>query len=462
MRQRWVPHEYQLKAIRFIIQHACAGLFLDPGLGKTSIMLQAFKLMKLKGYARKMLVVAPLRPAQSTWPNEVAKWEEFKDLKISVLHGADKRWDEVFKADINVINPEGLPWLFSGITGDWPWDILCVDESTRFKHTKTQRFRVLKPKLEKFARRYILTGTPAPNGLLDLFGQVFILDLGHALGPFITAYRETYFKPTGFGGYTWVPKEDTPSKIYKKLAPLVLRMEAADYLKLPPLIFNKVEVELPEEAMRVYREMEAFLISEIKGNKVIADNAAAASIKCRQIANGGIYGTATREVDGRHVHDRVALHIHDAKTEATSDIIEELQGTPALVAYEFDHDLTRLREKLGDVPHIGGGVGVRRFREIEAEWNRGNIPILLAQPQSVAHGLNLQDTHAHVIRHSLVWDLEADAQFIQRVWRQGQKEKVTVHSIVAKDTIDEVIMSVLKGKDRTQKALLDALKGKYA
>src|SRR5712692_4630911 len=210
---KWIPHDYQRKAIRFVIDKPCAGLFLDPGLGKTSIMLAAFKLMLAKGYARRMLVITPLRPMQSTWPDEVEKWEEFNKLRISVLHGPNKGLDQ---AEVHVINPEGLPWLFEQTARwkTWPWDVLCVDESTRFKHTNTQRFRMLKPYLERFHRRYILTGSPAPNGLIDLFGQVFILDLGNALGRFITHYRTNYFRPTGYGGYTWVPKQNSEEKIY--------------------------------------------------------------------------------------------------------------------------------------------------------------------------------------------------------------------------------------------------------
>jgi hypothetical protein len=242
-------------------------------------------------------------------------------------------------------------------------------------------------------------------------------------------------------------------------------MEAKDYLQLPPLIYNRVEVELPFTAMKIYRAMEALMVADLAGEKVTAANAAAATMKCRQIANGGIYGMGTfgRSPDGRggisHHHERVALDIHEAKIDAVEEIVEERQGKPVLVAYEFDHDLARLQKRFGpDVPWIGGGVSERRFREIETAWNSGQLPLLFAQPQSVAHGLNLQGTPAHVIEAALTWNLEDRSQFIQRVWRQGQTEPVIVHSIVAKNTVDEVIMQVLGKKDRTQQALLDALK----
>lgn len=450
MSESWKPHDYQKRGIRFLIENACAGLFWDPGMGKTTTMLAAFKLLRSKGWAKRMLVITPLRPAWSVWPGEARKWTEFNGLSVRVLHGVDKSWANVFNSDINVINPEGLPWLLGGINGEWPWDILVVDESTKFKHTNTQRFRVLKPHLEKFKRRYILTGHPAPNGLLDLFGQVFILDLGHALGRFITHYRTTYFNQSGFGGFFWSPKPDAERKIYKRLAPLVLRLEAKDHLELPPLLFNRVEVELPERARKAYREMEALLITELASGKVIAANAAAASGKCRQIANGGLYGA-----DGL---ERTVHHVHDAKLDATEEIVEELQGTPALIAYEFNHDLERLQKRFPGAPHIGGGVPVKRFREIEAEWNAGKLPVLLVQPQSAAWGLNLQGTRGHIIMHSETWDLDARDQLIERVWRQGQEAGVTVHDIVAKDTVDEVIMMMLKKKDKVQRNLLDALK----
>lgn len=453
MSESWRPHAYQRTAIRFCIAQACAGLFLDPGLGKTSIILAVFKILLTKGWARKMLVVTPLRPAQTTWPAEAHKWTEFEGLSLNVLHGADKLWSNVFKADINVINPEGLPWLFSSVNGTWPWDILCVDESPQFKHVNTRRFHSIKPHLEKFARRYILTGSPAPNGLLDLFGQVYILDLGNAFTPYITRYRTAYFNQSGFGGYTWLPKPDAEERIYKRLAPLVLRMEAKDYLDLPPLIENTVEVELPSEARLAYNQMEALMITELKTGKVVAENAAAVSSKCRQIANGGIYG-----MSGDKVPERIAHHVHDAKLDAVEEIIEELQGTPALVAYEFDHDLERLRGRFPQAPHIGGGVGARRFREIEAAWNAGQLPVLLAQPKSAKYGLNLQGTHGAIIRHSIGWDLDEDQQLTDRVWRQGQKFPVVKHTIVAKNTVDEVVIAALKKKDKTQRGLLDALK----
>jgi SNF2 family DNA or RNA helicase len=464
------PHKFQQRCAEFGVANACAGFFLDPGLGKTVVMYMIFCMLKKMRLARRMLVACPLRPMFSTWPAEAKKWDPFKHLKVGVLHGPCKSsvlLDE--SIDVHVINPEGLKWLAKTLEGlgtdpSSLWDILCVDESTKFKHTDTDRFKIVKPMLEGFGRRYILTGSPAPNGLLDLFGQVYILDGGASLGRYITHYRAEYFDQD-YSGFGYVPKYNAEARIYEKLRPLVIRMSQEDYLEMPPLVgacgygepLVRV-VELPEEARKVYDKMERHLITELEDDTVTAANAAAASNKCRQIANGGLYGSAPLK---QHPNERGVYDLHEVKVDAVEEIIEELQGVPALVAYEYEHDLDRLRRRFPKAPWIGGGVSATRFADIERAWNQGQIPILLAQPQSVAHGLNLQATRAAVIWHSLTWDLETYEQFIRRVWRQGQKERVFVHHVIAKDTIDEVVLKALQKKDTTQRALLNALKEAY-
>lgn len=458
MSERWKPHAYERAGVEFLIKQACAGLIWDPGLGKTSTTLAAILVLLKKHYIRRVLVIAPLRPAQSTWPGELEKWIDFKDLRMVVLHGPKKEQLLATEADIYVVNPEGLGWLFRHRWQDLGFDMLVVDESTRFKHSDTRQFKTLKQVLDRFKRRVILTGEPAPNGLLDLFGQIYILDLGNSLGRFITHYRNSYFDPAGQVtvngrqvGYGWFPRAGSAEKIYKAISPLVMRLAAEDYLTLPPLIENTIKVEMDAKSTAIYRQMEATLITQIEDEVVTAANVAVATGKLRQIANGGLYNGIGDE--------REALKIHDAKTEVVEEIIEELQGKPCLVAYEFEHDLDRLRGRLGgDTPYIGGGVPTARFREIEHDWNAGRIPVLLAQPQSVAHGLNLQGTGAAVIWHSIPWDLDRYHQFVRRVWRQGQKERVVVHHVVAKGTVDETVMKALARKDKTQRALLDALK----
>ena len=458
---KFTPWDYQTRAVQGMVSHACYGDLDDPGLGKTITVLTAFEIMRSKGLVKKILVVAPLRPAYMVWPREVLKWDHTCHLSCSVLHGSDKGSKLADGSDIHVINPEGLAWLF-----DQPkrpkYDVLVIDESTRFKHPGTQRFKILKPHLNSFRRRYILTGSPSPNGLLDLFGQIYILDQGNALGRYITHYRSEYFDSSGFGGYTFKPKYGAEARIQAKIAPMVIRRRAKDYLDLPDLVGACGEgeplisrVTLPPKAMETYLKMEKLLIAEVDKDVVSAANAAAAAGKCRQIANGGLYGTLEPG------EDRTAHIIHEEKLDATEELIEEMSGVPCLVAYEFDHDRQRLQGRFKKAPYIGGGVTPKRFREIEEEWNKGNIEVLLAQPQSVAHGLNLQATRANVIWHSLTWDLENYEQFIRRVWRQGQKHKVFVHHIVAEKTIDEKILKMLQKKDRSQQSLLNALKEQY-
>lgn len=447
----WKPHAYQKKAIKFCLMNACAGLFLDPGLGKTSISLAVIKILLKEGLIDCALIVAPLRVCYSVWPKEILKWKDFKDMKISILHGKDKEKNLTKPADIYIINPEGLEWLFSqrSFKKKFYNQALFIDESSKFKNTQSKRFKLLKNVLNYFSRRYILTGSPAPNGLLDLFGQIFIIDQGAALGRFITHYRNQYFYPTGFGGYEWKLQAGAEKRIQDRIRPLTLRLDAEDYLDLPKLIINKVDIELDKASRNIYEEMEKELIAAIKNKEVAAVNAAVASGKCAQIANGGIY-----DEEGK------AHFIHDEKARATADIIDELNGAPALVAYEYDHDLDRLRSVLGkDTPHIGRGVSPKRSAEIELAWNRGDIPVLLGQPASIAHGLNLQQSGNHIIWHSLTWNFEYYDQFNRRIRRQGSKHsKVFVHHLVAVDTVDELKLMALNSKFRTQKDLFDALK----
>ena len=448
---KFTPHAYQEKAIKFFVERPCAGAFLEPGLGKTSITLAALDILKRKGFVKRTLIIAPLRVCYSVWPREVEKWDEFNHISVGVLHGKDKAKVLRERHDIYVINPEGLNWLLTQTRGDWPFDTLVVDESSKFKHTNTHRFKTLKNVLPKFNRRYILTGSPATNSMLDLFGQVYIMDLGATFGPYVTHFRNEYFFQTGYGGYTWVPKPRAEKRIHQELAPRIIRLDAKDYIKLPPLIEDTVVVDLPDVVKAAYQQFEERLRLDFESGKVIAVNAAVATMKCQQIANGGIYLNSETE--------RTWENMHDAKTEAVVDLVEELEGQPTLIAYNFQHDLDRLKKALGkDVPVIGGGVSAKRSDEIVDAWNRGSIPVLLGHPQAMGHGLNMQGAGRAVIWHSLTWDYEVYDQFIRRVWRQGQKGRVFLYHIVARDTIDEAIMTALSRKKKGQQVLLDALR----
>lgn len=452
----WNPHDYQKKAIKFLLEHAAAGLFLDPGLGKTSITLAAIKILKAKGLLERALIVAPLRVCYTVWPREVEKWTDFGNLKVVVLHGGKKEQALKEKADIYVINPEGLEWLCSnnrlkalGV------DTLVIDESSKFKHTGTRRFKTLKPTLAKFRRRWILTGTPAPNGLMDLFGQVYILDLGRALNPYITKFRAEFFDPIGYGGYTWVPKPDTESRITELLKPLTLRLAAEDYLKLPELVENNIYVDLPPGARRVYDELESQMLATLDSLDVVtAMSAAAASIKCRQVANGGIF---LQLDETPAVHSDKWKNLHNAKTEAVVDLIEELNGQPVLIAYDFEHDRDRLRKALPNCV-FASDYSAKKFSDVERAWNAGEISELAGHPMSLGHGLNLQAVGQHVIWHSMTWDLELYLQFIRRILRQGNRHKrVFCHHILARGTVDMAMARAMKVKTNNQNKLLNAL-----
>ncbi len=424
-----------------------------------------------------MLLIAPLRVCYSVWPREIEKWKDFEDIKVIVLHGPKK--DQALKedADIYVINPEGLEWLLAvkkekTTTGKvkvsidmkrWKqlgFDRLVIDELSKFKHTNTNRYKSLKLVLNTFTSRWGLTGSPASNGLLDLFGQCFILDMGRTFGPYISHFRSKYFDQ-GYDGFSWDLKEGAEEEIYKKVAPLALRMSAEDYLDMPVLIPNNIYVDLPPNVRTIYDQMEEDMLSKIDDGVIVASTAAAASIKCRQIASGGIYTSPDVEALIKlPKSSREWYNLHTEKVDALADLIDELQGSPLLVAYDFEHDLDRLRIKLGDdIPYIGGGVSVKRATELEKLWNAGKLPVLLGHPQSIAHGMNLQEMGNHVAWHTLTWDYELYDQFIRRVRRQGNKSKrVFCHHILARDTIDDVMLATTKVKKKGQQALFDALK----
>lgn len=466
----WRPHLGQKKAVKFLLEHAAGGLFATPGTGKTSAVYAAFKVLKKRCLANKMLVIAPLRPVSLVWPLEAKKWIDFRDLRVEILHGKDKEKALLRDADVYVINYEGLAWLFDiqvhrSPTGKksvtinaakfqkYGFDTLVVDELSRVKHPQSITFKTLKPALQFFSRRWGLTGSPAPNGLTDLFGQCYIMDMGRTFGQYITHFRNQYCNPSK-DGFGWVVREGADKEIYNRIKPLVLRLAAEDYVDMPDLVPRRIMFDLPPEVRQTYDEMEEDMFSRLAAGEVVAANAAAASSKCRQIANGGVY---LEDQD-----ERKWSNLHTMKVDLLHDLYEELQGEPILVAYEFNHDLDRLLIRFGkNTPYIGGGVSTRRAAEIEGAWNRGEIPLLLGHPKSIGHGLNLQASGFHVCWHSMIWDLEMYQQFTGRVHRQGQKAKrVFVHHIMASKTLDETIWYTLQQKDKTQNALFEALKGR--
>lgn len=434
-----------------LLSQAAGGLFLDPGLGKTSTVLATFKILKQKKLANKMLIVAPLRPMYKVWPDEIKKWVDFQDLKYAILHGDVKNHNLECDVDVYLINPEGITWLFG--RPDRPeFDVLVIDESTKFKNSTTQRFKSLKPFLPTFKRRWILTGTPVPNGLEDLFGQIYILDLGRSLGRYITHFRTNYFERVGFSVYDWRPRHGAFQEVVERISPLVLQLSAEEYLQMPEIVNSDLMVHLPSTAMTLYREVEDDFITELEGGKLVAANAAVAGIKCRQIANGAVY--AELEVDTGKPYSV----IHDEKLDALEDLVEELGGAPLLLLYEFDHDRERILERFPNTPTLGRGISGKKLDGVIDRFNAGSLPILLGHPASMGHGLNLQGSCHHICWFGITWNLEYYDQAIARVYRQGQKsDRVFVYHIIAKDTYDEKVVKALTAKDRTQQGLLKML-----
>lgn len=464
-----VPHEYQRRVAERMIDQPHLGLFLDPGLGKTSISLSAFRAMREAADVSRMLVVAPLRVCYSVWPPEVEKWDDFRDLRVRLLHGPGKVPSALDPgAEVYVINPEGLEWL---VRQRWRLpEMLVVDESTRFKRKSSKRSRLLGKLLDAFPRRYALTGTPAPNGLIDLHGQMLIVDRGKSLGRNVGDYLEEFFVnvPCGPGQqyWQWKPRRGATKQIYERIAPWVVRLDARDYLELPEVVTVPMRVDIPDRAMDLYQQLRREMVLELEEGNVVAMNAGALTGKCRQVANGSVYLTDSGDV-ARADMDRGSTRrsevVHDAKAQALVDLVEELGGKPLLVAYEFRHEIPLIKKALRPVigqepPHFGGGVSATRGRELEAAWNRGDLPVLLVHPLSASHGLNLQGGGHHLAWYSLTWDLELYDQLVRRLWRQGQEERVFVYHLVSHGTIDGTVARVLEKKSRDQGELLDALR----
>lgn len=409
-------------------------------------------------------------------------------MKFVICHGKDKENLILADADIRLMNYEGLSMLAerrkqwrltelgkqffrrTNADGKKIRVMLAVDESSKLRHTKTARYKMLKQCLKHFERRYILTGSPIPNGLMNLFGQVYTLDLGEKLGKFITAYRENFFQRAGFMGRDWVIQKGADKRIFKKLRKLVIRY-GNDQLDLPPLTFVDRYVTLDKKTRKLYDDMEREYIAEWKGGEVTAANAAVASGKCRQIAQGGVYyDPDTGEILNVDAKKRRTFkkkkwkRLHDEKCEELLELLEELNGEPALVAFEYQHDKYRLQKFLkkhgkqfADAPFVGSGMKDKEFHKYKKMWDRGELPVMFGQPGSIAHGLNLQGKGGIVIFFSLTWNLEDYEQFIQRVWRQGQKRRVIVYRIIARRTVDEDMVTALAIKDRNQQALLKAM-----
>ena len=448
---KYKPHDYQAYAIDYIETHPVAAVLLDMGLGKTSITLTAINDLLFDSFeVHRVLVIAPLRVARDTWTAEVDKWDHLQNLICSVAVGtADERKAALMRpADIYIINRENVQWLVEESGIPFTFDMIVIDELSSFKNHNTKRFKSLLKVRPKVSRIVGLTGTPASNGLMDLWAEFRILDMGQRLGRFITKYRTDYFMPDKRNGqiiYSYKPLPYAEDAIYRQISDITISMKSTDHLQMPELVSSEYIVRLSDSEQEDYEDLKRELVLTIPGGEITAANAASLSGKLSQLANGAIYD------DAGDVHN-----IHDRKLDALEDIIEAANGNPVLVAYWFKHDYDRISERLKKchIPFskLDTSDSIRR-------WNNGEIPVALIHPASAGHGLNLQSGGSTLVWFGLTWSLELYQQTVARLWRQGQTSKtVVVQHIITKGTIDERIMKALRSKERTQSALIDAVK----
>lgn len=442
---RYEAHDYQKYATDFILTHPVAAVFLEMGLGKSVITLTAlFDLILDMFLIRKVLVIAPLRVARDTWPSEIQKWDHLSGLTYSVAVGSEAQRREALSrtADVYIINRENVDWLItkSGILFDF--DMVVIDELSSFKSHQAKRFKSLLKARPKVKRIVGLTGTPSSNGLMDLWAEFRILDLGERLGRYITKYRSAFFTPDKRNGeviFSYKPLPGAEDAIYKRISDITISMKSCDYLQLPECVINEVPVFMDEKESAVYDRFKEDMVARIKGKEIDAANAAVLSGKLLQMANGAVYD-----------EDKNSLHIHDRKLDALEDLLEGANGKPVLIAYWYQHDAERIKARF-PVREI------KTSKDIE-DWNTGKIPAAIIHPASAGHGLNLQSGGSTLIWFGLTWSLELYQQTNARLHRQGQKETVVIHHIIAKGTIDEQVMKALRKKEKTQDALIDAVK----
>lgn len=442
---KYSPHDYQTFATNFILQHPISAIFLDMGLGKSVITLTAIFDLTLDSFLiRKVLVIAPLRVARDTWPTEIEKWDHLKGLTYSVAVGTEqeRRFALMRNVNVYIINRENVDWLVNKSGLPFDYDMVVVDELSSFKAYGSKRFKALRRVRPKVKRIVGLTGTPSGNGLMDLWAEVGILDMGQRLGRFITHYRNSFFAPDKRNQqmvFSYKPLPGAEDEIYRRISDITISMKNTDYLKLPECVINEIPVWLSDKEKKIYDTMKRDLVLSLEGREIDALNAAALSNKLLQMANGAVYA-----------EDRSVANIHDHKLDALEDIIEASNGKPVLVAYWFKHDLERILNRF-PAEKLDSAASIRR-------WNEGDIPLAVIHPASAGHGLNLQAGGSTLVWFGLTWSLELYQQTNARLWRQGQKDTVVIHHIIAKGTIDVDVMRALNRKDKTQTALIDAVK----
>lgn len=443
---KYKPHNYQAFASEFILEHPVCCLMLDMGLGKTVITLSALWELVLDRFdINRILVIAPKRVAEDTWPKEIAKWEHLHGLSFSLVLGSKAEREAALRkrAFIYIVNRENVAWLVQNYR--WDFDMVVIDELSSFKSNKAERFKAMKAVRPKVTRIVGLTGTPAPNSLLDLWPQMYLMDMGQRLGRFIGGFRERFFVPDKRNReiiYSYKPREGAEDAIYSLVSDICISMKAVDYLDMPERIDNRIEVAMSPKEQKLYDDFHRDMVLSIGSEELDAVNAAALSNKLLQMANGAVYG-----------EDRKVLPIHDRKLDALEDLVEAANGKPLLVAYWYKHDLQRIQARFKIARCIDTS------KDID-DWNAGKIPLALIHPASAGHGLNLQEGGCTIAWFGLTWSLELYQQLNARLWRQGQKHTVVIHHIVTKGTHDEDVMRALDKKDVRQTALIEAVRAR--
>lgn len=450
----FTPHAYQQYCIDKAIEIKKIGLFLDMGLGKTVTTMTAIKELKYNRFeVRRVLVIAPKKVAEGTWTKEKDKWEHTKMLRVSQVLGSRTKRIRALNtpADIYIVNRENVSWLVDYYQNSWPFDMVVVDESSSFKSHKAKRFKALASMENHINRMIILTGTPSPNGLDDLWSQVYLLDGGERLGKRYTQFRERYFDPGARGNnviYSYIAKPGSEDSILEKISDICISMKADDYLQLPEVTYHEIPVVLDDKSRKAYLELERKMVLELPEDEseISVTSAAALSNKLLQLGNGAIYD------EDRNYHE-----VHNCKIEAFLELIESLQGKPALVFYNYQHDRERILKALEK-----SGLRIRELKTVrdEDDWNARNIDILLTHPASSAYGLNLQQGGNHVIWFGLTWNYELYTQANKRLHRQGQKERVIIHHLICNGTRDEDVMQALERKDDVQEWVMKSLKAR--
>lgn len=443
---KYEPHNYQQFATDFILEHPISCLMLDMGLGKTVITLTALWQLALDSFdVSRILVIAPKRVAEDTWPKELSKWEHLYGLDATLVMGTQAEREAALRQQtfLYITNRENVSWLVAN--HPWDFDMVVIDELSSFKSNQAQRFKAMKKVRPLVSRIVGLTGTPAPNSLLDLWPEMYLMDMGQRLGRFIGGFRDRFFTPDKRNReiiYSYKPREGAEEAIYGLISDICISMKAVDYLDMPELIMNRVEVSMDSRERKIYDDFQRDMVVSLQGEELDAVNAAALSGKLTQMANGAVYG-----------ENRKVLHIHDRKLDALEDLMEAANGKPLLVAYWYEHDLQRIKARFKNARCID------TTQDID-DWNAGKIPLALIHPASAGHGLNLQDGGYTIVWFGLTWSLELYQQLNARLWRQGQKHTVVIHHIVTKDTHDEDVLRALDKKDTRQSALIDAVRAR--